>query len=216
MPDDEVNQAKNVAQSFLRRYPAVRPLLPELEPPARPLSLPGNFPLEAGQSSAQPPTSLSWDAHEIAAMRPMASRNLVLRGRRDEPAPVESSGEGFEAVSQIDRHAVLFNHAVEVASGTADGDNAEFDRNNEQYAVQRYERSPSPRIYLDDSVIDRFSALPIDMPVEVVTEQLYNCEDRAMGKIGHKANEWRFSAAVIHGNGHQHESSRCPRTTVCP
>jgi hypothetical protein len=63
-------------------------------------------------------------------------------------------------------------------------DEEELDLSNNGHALQRYERSPSPRVYLDDSVLDRFSALPIDLPPEVVTEQLYNCKNPiAVGRM---------------------------------
>jgi hypothetical protein len=39
--------------------------------------------------------------------------------------------------------------------------------------VQRHGRSASPLVYLDDNVLDRFGALPTDLPQDVVAKQIW-------------------------------------------
>ncbi|KIW70544.1 hypothetical protein PV04_02803 [Phialophora macrospora] len=56
---------------------------------------------------------------------------------------------------------------------TAEDSHKDAQSRGRHHALRRLERTPSPRIYLDDSVMDRFSALPSDLPRDVVTEQLY-------------------------------------------
>jgi hypothetical protein len=104
-------------------------------------------------------------------MWPTSRQTLVLR-----------DGHGqLVADPRRDHHSyqtcTLFDASIETASGSTEAlPEVTSETSEKRYALQRFERSPSPRIYLDDNVVDRFSTLPLDLPQEVVTEQLYNCE----------------------------------------
>ncbi|EXJ62207.1 hypothetical protein A1O7_02640 [Cladophialophora yegresii CBS 114405] len=100
-------------------------------------------------------------------MRPMTSQLLVLRGRRD--AIAQNASESSHRGRQLPQNVSPF-HPDPEQEITAEDSHA----SKRQRARQCYDRTPSPRVYLDDRVIDRFSALPTDLPREVVTEQLYN------------------------------------------
>jgi hypothetical protein len=148
-------------------------------------------------------SSCSEETHDfVTIMRPAGHQTLVHRGRHD--VVLIHQGVDFSQSYQVGRPPVssILTSTGEAVTTEQDEDDSRL--NKGQNVLQRYERSPSPRVYLDDSVLDRFAALPVDLPLEVVTEQLYNCKNLLIkGGASWGLTVCSHSTPMLHGDGHQ-------------
>lgn len=125
--------------------------------------------LNAGDSSDQ--------QARFDGMNQWTQPTLVLRG----PRPDLLLGRRGQPRPDLSIYEKISDRAADNGGRCHEDDE---DHPDQQLILGQLYRPPSPRIYLDDGEMDHFSALPTDLPRQVVSEQLYNGKIIApVGKI---------------------------------
>jgi hypothetical protein len=101
-------------------------------------------------------------------MKRRASQDLAIRRSASSESEISS-----DEVRRRWRRSEISSQSHSATGGIEISERVGGEDTRDALQVQRYGRPTGPLVYLDDNVLDRFGALPTDLPQDVVAKQIW-------------------------------------------